>query len=142
MWFVPSRELPLQPDRERGSLHGGDGVPSAIRPGDRAQPQVLGQHQRPRVRLHQRRRPGHGRQLPGGPCQVSALRGSRRGVPGRAAVRMSTVRPHVSSGRDRARLLDGSFPSGPGTRGDDLPRFEWDLFHSRKLRPAAHRRHL
>lgn len=42
-----------------------DGVPSALRPGDRTQPPMLGQHQRSGVRLHQRCGSGHGGQLPG-----------------------------------------------------------------------------
>lgn len=46
-------------------LCSGDGVPAALRPGHRAQPALLGQHQCPGVRLHQRRGPGHGGQLPG-----------------------------------------------------------------------------
>lgn len=45
--------------------HSGDGVPSALRPGDRTQPPMLGQHQRSGVRLHQRSGSGHGGQLPG-----------------------------------------------------------------------------
>lgn len=43
----------------------GDGVPSALRPVDRAQPPMLGQHQRSGVGLHQRCGSGHGGQLPG-----------------------------------------------------------------------------
>jgi len=42
-----------------------DGVPSALRPGDRTQPPMLGQHQRSGVRLHQRSGSGRGGQLPG-----------------------------------------------------------------------------
>lgn len=43
----------------------GDGVPSALRPGDRTQPPMLDQHQRAGVGLHQRRGSGHGGKLPG-----------------------------------------------------------------------------
>lgn len=43
----------------------GDGVSSALRPGDRAQPPMLDQHQRAGVGLHQRRGSGHGGELPG-----------------------------------------------------------------------------
>lgn len=45
----------------------GDGVPSALRPGDRTQPPLLGQHQRSGVGLHQRCGSGHGGKLPGKP---------------------------------------------------------------------------
>lgn len=53
-------------------LCSGDGVPAALRPGYRAQPALLGQHQRPGVGLHQCRWPGHGGQLPG-QCHRTSL---------------------------------------------------------------------
>lgn len=45
----------------------GDGVPSTLCPGHRAQSPVLGEHQRSGVWLHQRCGSGHGGKLPGKP---------------------------------------------------------------------------
>lgn len=141
----------------------GDGVPSALRPVDRAQPPMLGQHQRSGVGLHQRCGSGHGGQLPGerpawshftenvrfllgrvDECrrplrlfclsgwsrQVSPLRGSRGGVPSRAAVCVPAVCSHLPGGCDRPRLLDGPLPGGSGTWSHGLSRPQYPLLTS------------
>lgn len=60
--------------------------------------------------------------LSGGSRQVSPLRRSRGGVPGRPAVRVPAVCPHLPGGRHRARLLDGPLPGGSGTGRHGVPR--------------------
>lgn len=61
----------------------------------------------------------------GGSRQVAPLRGGRRGVPRRAALRLPPVCPHLPGGRDHAGLLDGPFQGGsdPGCFGLPHPEY-------------------
>lgn len=68
--------------------------------------------------------------LSGWSRQVSPLRGSRGGVPSRAAVCVPAVCSHLPGGCDRPRLLDGPLPGGSGTWSHGLSRPQYPLLTS------------